>query len=222
MQWLCLTPGWFIRRSRRSRRTTVDYDPYAKLIEFHLDNGADALAVTMHAGESVSLSAIVNSARMIDLAIKQVNGRVPVIAHASDSGTQIAADRARSAQEAGAPPIVATTPVLLDAAAGDGAGAFGEIGAAVDDPVSRLLHAAEMGGTKISTEQVLKLIERLPNFAGVVDASLDWQFMINIISNAQRVRKEFQLMSGTEYMVSAGAIGATTMFSPPLPAWRRG
>jgi 4-hydroxy-tetrahydrodipicolinate synthase len=60
---------------------------------------------------------------------------------------------------------------------------------------------------------VLKLIDRLPNFAGVADASLDWQFMINIVSNAWRVSPDFQLLSGTEYMVSAGAVGATSMFS---------
>ena len=33
------------------------------------------------------------------------------------------------------------------------------------------------------------------------------------MSNAWRVRPDFQLLSGTEYMVSAGAVGATSMFS---------
>jgi 4-hydroxy-tetrahydrodipicolinate synthase len=70
-----------------------------------------------------------------------------------------------------------------------------------------------MAGTKLSAELVLKLVGRLPNFAGTFDASLDWQFMINVISNAQRARAAFQLVSGTEYMISAGAIGATAMLS---------
>ena len=65
----------------------------------------------------------------------------------------------------------------------------------------------------MGTDLMMKLVDRVPNFAGIVDASLDWQFMINIISNAWRVRPEFQLISGTEYMVSAGAVGATSMFS---------
>jgi len=71
----------------------------------------------------------------------------------------------------------------------------------------------ETGGTKFGTDLVLKLIERLDNFTGVVDASHDWQFMVNIASNAQRVRPQFQVLSGSEYMVSAGALGATSMFS---------
>ena len=45
------------------------------------------------------------------------------------------------------------------------------------------------------------------------DLSLDWQFMINVVSNAWRKRPEFQLVAGNEYMVSAGAVGATSMFT---------
>ena len=42
---------------------------------------------------------------------------------------------------------------------------------------------------------------------------MDWQFQINVLSNAQRVRPGFQLVAGNEYMVSAGANGATGMFT---------
>ena len=34
----------------------IDYDAYGKLIDFHLRNGAEGLALPMHAGESVSLT----------------------------------------------------------------------------------------------------------------------------------------------------------------------
>ena len=192
---------------------SVDYDAYARLIEFHLKNGADALAVTMHAGESVSLSDA-EQRNMIAFAIKQVNARVPVIAHASDSGTQIAADRARFAQDAGASAIVATTPYYWTPPPAMVLEHLALIGAAVSIPYLVYYTPHEMGATKISTEQVLKLIERLPNFAGVVDASRDWQFMLNIITAASRVRPDFQIMSATDFMVSSGAIGAKTLFSP--------
>ena len=192
---------------------SVDYDAYAKLIDWHLKNGADALAVTMHAGESVSLSDA-EQRNMIAFAIKQVNARVPVIAHASDSGTQIAADRARFAQDAGASAIVATTPYYWTPPPAMVLEHLALIGAAVRIPYLVYYTPHEMGATKISTEQVLKLIGRLPNFAGVVDASRDWQFMLNIITAASRVRPDFQIMSATDFMVSSGAIGAKTLFSP--------
>ena len=39
-----------------TRDLKVDYGLYEKVLEFHLANGADSLALPMHAGESVSLS----------------------------------------------------------------------------------------------------------------------------------------------------------------------
>lgn len=192
---------------------SIDYDGYARLIEFHLKHGADALAVQMHAGESVSLSDS-EQRHMVVFAIKQVNGRVPVIAHASDSGTQIAADRARFAQDAGAAAIVTTTPYYWTPPPAMVFEHLAMIGASVTIPYLVYFTPHEMGVTKISTEQVLKLMERLPNFAGLVDASRDWQFMINVISAAGRLRPDFQLMSATDFMVSSGAIGAKSMFSP--------
>jgi len=63
----------------------TDFDLYAKLIEFHLRHGAECLALPMHAGESVSLSDEEQRA-MFGLAVRQVKGRVPVIAHVERFG----------------------------------------------------------------------------------------------------------------------------------------
>ena len=190
----------------------IDTSVLEKLIEFHLRNGAEALALPMHAGESVSLSDAEQRA-LLEFTLMQVGRRVPVIAHVSDSGTGIAAARACHAEAAGAAAVVATTPYYWTPPAAMVLEHFAQIGSAVSIPFFVHYAPDEMGGTKLGTELVLKLIDRLGNFAGVVDSSLDWQFMINVVSNAWRVRPGFQLLSGTEYMVSAGAVGATSMFS---------
>ena len=190
----------------------IDFGLFEKVLEFHLRHGAQALALPMHTGESVSLSDV-EQRELVVFTIKAVKGRVPVIAHVSDAGTSIAADRARHAQDAGAAAVVATTPYYWTPPPAMVLEHFVQIGAAVSIPFFVFYTPGELGGTKLDTGLVLKLIERLGNFAGVVDASLDWQFMINIVSNAWRVRPDFQLVSGTEYMVSAGAVGATSMFS---------
>lgn len=195
-----------------TRELKIDFSLFEKVVDFHLRNGAQALAVQMHAGESVSLSDA-EQRSVLDFALKQVKGRVPIIAHTSDSGTTIAADRARYAEKAGAAAIVATTPYYWTPPPAMLLEHFAQIGSAVKIPFYVFYTPKEIGGNKLSTDLVLKLIDRLPNFAGVADASLDWQFMINIVSNAWRVRRDFQLLSGTEYMVSAGAVGATSMFS---------
>ena len=195
-----------------ARDLKIDVALYSKLLEFHLRNGAQALAVPTHAGESVSLSDA-EQRQLLDFTIKQVKGRVPVIAHVSDSGTAIAVDRARNAEKAGAAAIVATTPYYWTPPPAMIIEHFAQIASAVSVPFYLLYAPQEMGGIKLGTDFFMKLIDRVRNFAGVVDTSLDWQFMINVVSNAWRVKSEFQLVSGTEYMVSAGAVGATSMFS---------
>jgi 4-hydroxy-tetrahydrodipicolinate synthase len=195
-----------------TRDNRIDFDLFAKLIEFHLRNGAESLAVPMHAGESVSLTDE-EQRTLIEFTIRQVKGRAPVIAHASDSGTAIAAARARHAETVGAAAIVATTPYYWTPPPAMIIEHFAQIGSAVRLPFFVYYTPDEMGEPKLNTELVLKLIDRLENFAGLVDASQDWEFMISMILYARRRRPEFQLLTGVEYMVSAGAVGATSMFS---------
>lgn len=191
---------------------TVDFECYSKLLQFHLKQGAAALALPMHVGESVSLTHNERE-QLLKLAIKEVAGRVPVIAHVSDSGTGIAADRARAAEQAGASAVVATTPYYWTPPAGMILEHFAQIGAAVRVPFFVLYSPNDMHGTKVTTDLVAKLMDCTPSFAGVIDASLDWQSMINILSGARRKNPDFQLLSGSDYMISASAIGATSVFS---------
>jgi len=195
------------------RDEQIDFSTYAKLIEFHLANGAQTLAVPMHAGESVSLNDE-ERMRLIEYAIKRVKGRVPVMAHASQSGTGVAADLAQRAALLGAAAVVATTPYYWTPPAHMLLEHFTQIGAAAGVPFFVYNSPEEMGGVKITADIVLKLIDRLENFAGVIDASLDWQFMIEVVSTAQNKRPDFQLLTGAEYMISAGATGATGMIAP--------
>ncbi len=195
-----------------TRDHRIDFALYGKVIEFHLRNSADSLALPMHAGESVSLTDEEQRA-LLEFAIRQVRGRVPVIAHASDSGTAIAAARAHHAAEAGAAAIVTAAPYYWTPPPAMLLEHFTQIGGAVRVPFFVTNAPGEMGGTKVTAELALKLIERLQNFAGIVDSSLDWQFMIEVVAAARKARPDFQLLSGTEYMVSAGAVGAKGVFS---------
>jgi 4-hydroxy-tetrahydrodipicolinate synthase len=196
-----------------TRERAIDFDAYEKLIAFHLGNGADALAVPMHAGESVSLPDG-ERRRLLEFAITCVSGRKPVIAHVSETGTGIAAALARHAEAAGATAIVATTPYYWTPPPAMVLEHFVGIGAAVKIPFFVYNAPEEMQGAKVTAELCRKLIDRVPNFAGVVDLSLDWQFMIELMTDAPRLRPGFQLLAGTELLVSPAAIGASGLFAP--------
>jgi 4-hydroxy-tetrahydrodipicolinate synthase len=191
----------------------IDYDRLGKLIDFHIRNGADALALPTHVGESVSLTDSEKRA-LVEFAVKHIAARLPLIAHVSEAGTAVAAALARHAQDAGAAAILATTPYYWTPPPEMILEHFAEIGAAVRLPF--LVHNApdDMSGIRVSAELMLKLIGRLKNFAGLVDQSLDWQFMIDLIMEARHARPGFLLISGTELMVSSAAIGATALFAP--------
>jgi 4-hydroxy-tetrahydrodipicolinate synthase len=139
---------------------------------------------------------------------------VPVLAHVSDAGTGIAAALARHAEVAGAAAVVATTPYYWTPPPAMVLEHFVQIGAAVRIPFLVYNAPEEMAGTKLTAELALRLMDQAANFAGVVDSSLDWQFMVELVDRARRPRPAFQLLSGAEYMVSAGAIGAKGAFSP--------
>jgi 4-hydroxy-tetrahydrodipicolinate synthase len=196
-----------------TREGAIDFDRYAKLIEFHIGNGADTLALPMHAGESVSLPDGERRA-LLEFAIKCVDGRTPIIAHVSETGTGIAVALARHAESTGASAIVATTPYYWTPPPTMVLEHFFQIGAAVKIPFFLYNAPEDMQGAKVDAELCRKLIAKLSNFAGVVDLSLDWQFMIELMTDAPRLRPDFQLLAGTELLVSAGAIGATGMFAP--------
>ncbi len=195
------------------RDNQIDYGLYEKVIEFHLRNGADSLALPMHAGESVSLTDEERKA-LLEFAIGKVKGRVPVIAHVSQSGTSMAVALARHAEQTGAAAVLCAVPYYWTPPAGMLIEHFTEVGSAIKLPFFAWNSPGEMGGVKVTSDMAVKLLEKLPNFAGVVDSSLDWQFMIEVITVARKVRPSFQLVSGTEYMISAGAIGCSGVFAP--------
>lgn len=192
---------------------TIDYDIYGKLIDFHLQHGAQGLAIPTHTGESVSLTVDERQA-LLEYVIKHVDGRAPVIANVSEAGTSIAASLAAHARQAGAAALIASVPYYWKPPQSMLVEHFAIIGVSGALPLFVYNSPDEMGEMEVTSKSVVELLGRLPNFAGLIDSSLDWQYMIEVISLARAVKPDFQLVSGTEYMISARAIGATGVLSP--------
>lgn len=192
---------------------SIDYDAYGKLIEFHLRNGADALALPMPVGEDISLTDG-ELRNLLEFALKQVNGRVPVLAHVNDAGTRIAVERARHAEKAGAAAIVSHPPYFWHPKANMVVEHIVQVGAATRLPFFICSPPVEDVGTPLTTEITLEVLERLDNLAGMVDASMEWVFMTEVISLGRKSRPGFQLVPATDYMVPASVLGGTGAFSP--------
>jgi dihydrodipicolinate synthase/N-acetylneuraminate lyase len=191
---------------------SIDYDTYAKILEFHLKHGAEALALPMPVGEDLSLTDAEQRA-LLTFAIARVKDRVPIIAHVSDAGTAITVERAIFAEKAGATAIASHPPYFWHPRPAMVVEHLVQVGKAITLPLFVVNPPVETAGTSLTTEMVLQLIEKLPNLAGVVDASLDFVFMEEIMCLGQQIRPDFQLLSGGDFSVCSGTLGGSGVFS---------
>ena len=87
----------------------LDEEAYIKLIHFHMDNGTSGLVPAGTTGESPTLSHQEHQ-RVIDLCIKESNGRIPVIAGTGSNSTEEAISLTTHAEKVGADGALVVTP----------------------------------------------------------------------------------------------------------------
>ncbi len=87
----------------------LDYESLAKLVEFHIENGTDAIVAMGTTGESATLD-IKEHCSVLREVISQVRGRIPVIAGTGANSTAEAIELTRAAMQAGADACLLVTP----------------------------------------------------------------------------------------------------------------
>ena len=87
----------------------LDEEAYVKLIHFHIDNGTNGLVPAGTTGESPTLNHDEHQ-RVIDLCIRESNGKIPVIAGTGSNSTEEAISLTTHAEKAGADGALIVTP----------------------------------------------------------------------------------------------------------------
>ncbi len=87
----------------------IDFDGLARLIEFHIEHGTDAIVTVGTTGESATLSEKEHS-EVIRQVVKMAGGRVPVIAGTGANSTTEALHLTECARVAGADACLLVTP----------------------------------------------------------------------------------------------------------------
>ena len=87
----------------------VDYDTLGRFIEFQIESGINALVAVGTTGESATLSPEERK-EVIRFTVKQVNGRVPVIAGTGTNNTEHVLEFTKSACGDGADAVLVVTP----------------------------------------------------------------------------------------------------------------
>ena len=91
------------------KENKLDIDSYIKLIHFHMSNGTNGLVPAGTTGESPTLSHEEHQ-KIIDLCIKESNGKIPVIAGTGSNSTAEAISLTSHAEKAGADAALIVTP----------------------------------------------------------------------------------------------------------------
>ncbi len=87
----------------------LDWPALDKLVEFHLQEGTDALVAVGTTGESATLD-VAEHVEVIRRVVDQVNGRIPVIAGTGANCTREAIELTRNAKDVGADACLLVTP----------------------------------------------------------------------------------------------------------------
>ena len=91
------------------KNNKLDEEAYLKLINFHLENGTNGLVPAGTTGESPTLSHDEHE-KVIEICIKEANGKIPVIAGTGSNSTEEAVALTKHAENAGANGALVVTP----------------------------------------------------------------------------------------------------------------
>ncbi len=87
----------------------LDDETYIKLIHFHINNGTNGLVPAGTTGESPTLSHVEHE-RVIELCVKESNGKLPVFAGTGSNSTEEAISLTRHAEKIGSNGALVVTP----------------------------------------------------------------------------------------------------------------
>ena len=91
------------------KNNELDIDNYIELIHFHIKNGTNGLVPAGTTGESPTLSHTEHQ-KVIELCIKESNGKIPVIAGTGSNSTKEAISLTKHAEKVGANGALVVTP----------------------------------------------------------------------------------------------------------------
>jgi 4-hydroxy-tetrahydrodipicolinate synthase len=189
-----------------------DLKTFEKLVEFHVRTGATAISWPHHKAESLNLT-IAERKLFAEAAVKVTARRVPVSIHVSALAVEDSMDLARHAQKIGADAILAITPYFWNPSADALYDYFVRVGTAVDLPLIAYNSPSYLSGVEITGELTRRLIERLPNFIGMKEASFDSEKFLEISRVALALRPEFAMIAGVEFLLPSVPLGGAGSYS---------
>ena len=195
---------------------SVNYDVLKQLLEFHVENGTDAIIACGTTGEAATLSEE-EHCKVLSFVSEKINGRIPVIAGTGSNDTSTAVMLSKSAQKTGADALLCVTPYYNKTSQAGLVKHFNVIADAVDLPII-LYNVPSRTGCNIQPKTYEELCKH-PNIVAAKEASGN-------ISQVALIRSlcgdNLDIYSGnddqTVPFMSLGALGVISVFANICPA----
>jgi dihydrodipicolinate synthase/N-acetylneuraminate lyase len=191
---------------------SLDLATFERVLDFHVRTGATAISWPHHKGESLNLT-VAERKLFAEAAVKVVAGRIPVTIHVSALAVEDTFALARHAQEIGADGILAITPYVWTPSLEAIHAYFVKLCTSIDLPVLSYNSPSYLNGVEITGELMAHLIQRLPNFVGVKEASFNSEKFLEISRAALALRADFAMLTGVEFLLPSVPLGGVGSYS---------
>jgi 4-hydroxy-tetrahydrodipicolinate synthase len=182
----------------------VDYDRYADLIEWQVEQGTHGLLVNATSGEPTTLTRD-EKARLIEVAVKTSAGRRPVAAGIPAESHAEAVTLLAGAEKAGADAVVSVTPYYARPPQRGLIAFFTDLAERTELPFL-IYHIPGRAAVSVAAETFEAIAERCPNFVGLKNTDENLALVSRLTS---RLGPDFRIFGGLESTAFAmSALGA--------------
>src|ERR1700682_2352191 len=200
---------------------SLDEAAFERFIDWQIEQGVNFLVPCGTTGENPAMTQE-EHARVVELAVKRANGRVPVLAGAGSNNTQKAIDLALLAIDLGAEGVLTITPFYNKPTADGLMRHFGMQAEAIEKKRGGcpmiMYNVPGRTGVNMIAATTLQIAREVPNVAGVKEASNNLEQILEIASGRG---DGFALLSGddawTVAIIACGADGLISVVSNEIP-----
>lgn len=195
---------------------SVDYKALLRLLDYHLDNGADFFCILATTGETPTLSAE-EKQEIKNLVVDKVQGRVPILMGCGGYNTMAVVEELKTGDFRGIDGILSVCPYYNKPSQEGLYQHFKAIAAATPLPVV-LYNVPGRTGVNLKAETTVRLARDCQNIVAIKEAGGSLEQVDEIIKNKPR---DFDVISGDDSltfpMISCGAVGVISVIGNALP-----
>lgn len=194
---------------------SVNYKRLRELVDWHIENGTDAILALGTTAETPTLT-LAEEDEIARICIEQAKGRVPIIVGSGSNNTMVAIEQSLKYEKMGADALLVITPYYNKTSKAGMVNHFTQVADAVNTPVYVYNVPGRTGVT--ITYEALAEISQHKNIVGIKEASGNMSLVCQF---SKLINDNFNVYSGNDDinipLMSMGGAGVISVLANILP-----